>query len=97
MLFMNVRKDNSDNLVGYRLTSLGLKIFQHYFKSYEIDHPENYVVSAISLLTIDKYSTMPWYMDGHKTVMFDKKLMFKLKIAGSLDNLAKLLKKDFEK
>lgn len=97
MLFANLRKDDDNNLIGFRLTSLGLSIFQHYFKSYEHPHSENFIVSSICLLTLDRYSDMPWFIDGHRTILFDKKLMFKLKMAGSLDKLVKLLQTDFEK
>ncbi len=91
MLFSNIRKDTNGNLIGMKLTSLGLLVFNQYFKSYEFSHNQDFKISPKSLLIFDRNSLYPWYIDGGKLVLFDKKIAFKLKMAGNIEKLANIM------
>ncbi len=80
---------------GLRLTPLGLNLFSHYFRAYQIEVPDGYKLGTLDLLYLDKRARMPYYIGYGETdegtvklIVFESKLAIILKLAdGMVSNL----------
>jgi len=65
---------------GVRLTQFGLQIMQSYFRSYEIQMPDDEVIKPLHLVFLDEHVSLPYYFGKGCIVVFDDELAVKLRL-----------------
>jgi hypothetical protein len=82
-MFRNYRGER-----GMRLTKFGLEVMQCFFTAFEIDVPDDEVLTPKHLICLDDSAVMPYYFDTNHIVVFDAEFGMKLRLVnGRLSTL----------
>jgi hypothetical protein len=83
-IFVSVR-DNVGNFEGLQLTLYGLQLLRRRFQAWSFPMPAGFAVRPCHLLCLDRQTTMPWFLDYRRLVLFEAQLAMRFKLAGDLD------------
>jgi hypothetical protein len=77
VMFANVR-GAGDDLKGTRLSPLGLRLMQAFFRSYDVNIQEARQHSGREILYLERLAVFPYFLGANKIVVFEDDLAISL-------------------
>ena len=85
-IFVNYRK-TSTGARGLRIHEEAELLLSYHFDSYKISLGELYIEKPAHTIFLDRVATMPWCLNAHGIILFEKELAMRTKMVGDLDSL----------
>lgn len=89
-IFKNYRPSGKSSLM---LSKYGLNLMNKCFNGYTFDIEKNKTISNHDIIFLNRYITVPWYIDEISFTVFDDDIAADIKIMGSIHTFIDFYKK----